>query len=61
MKLNLRILLIATLALLPSALRAQTNVQVLYEFAGDRQYVTTTFSMFKPDRWGDTFFFIDHY
>ncbi|MBO4768432.1 MAG: DUF5020 family protein [Bacteroidales bacterium] len=61
MKKGLRILIIATLALLPSALRAQTNVQVLYEFAGDRQYVTTTFSMFKPDRWGDTFFFIDHY
>ena len=41
--------------------KAQTNLQVLYEFSEDRQYVTTTFSMFKPDKWGDTFFFIDHY
>ncbi|MBO4571054.1 MAG: DUF5020 family protein [Bacteroidales bacterium] len=40
---------------------AQTNLQVMYDFGSDRQYVTTTFSMFKPDKWGDTFFFIDHY
>ena len=37
------------------------NVQVFYDFGKDRNYVTTTFEMFKPDKFGDTFWFIDHY
>ncbi len=37
------------------------NLQVFYDFGADRKYVTTTFEMFKPDKFGDTFFFIDHY
>ncbi|MBR5660246.1 MAG: DUF5020 family protein [Bacteroidales bacterium] len=41
--------------------KAQTNVQVFYDFGKDRQYMTTTFEMFKGDKFGDTFFFIDHY
>ena len=41
--------------------KAQTNVQTFYDFGKDRQYVTTTFEMFKADKFGDTFFFIDHY
>ncbi len=41
--------------------KAQTNLQVFYDFGKDRQYVTTTFEMFKGDEYGDTFFFIDHY
>lgn len=41
--------------------KAQTNVQVFYDFGKERQYVTTTFEMFKGDKFGDTFFFIDHY
>lgn len=40
---------------------AQTNLQTFYDFGKDRQYVTTTFEMFKSDGWGNTFFFIDHY
>lgn len=40
---------------------AQTNVQTFYDFGKDRQYITTTFEMFKGDQYGDTFFFIDHY
>lgn len=40
---------------------AQTNLQTFYDFGKDRQYVTTTFEMFKGDKWGNTFFFIDHY
>lgn len=39
---------------------AQTNLQVFYDFGSDRRHVTTTFEMFKADKWGDTFFFIDH-
>ncbi len=41
--------------------QAQTNVQVFYDFGKYRNYVTTTFEMFKGDKFGDTFFFIDHY
>lgn len=41
--------------------KAQTNVQVFYDFGEGRQYMTTTFEMFKGDKFGDTFFFIDHY
>ncbi len=41
--------------------KAQTNVQTFYDFGKDRNYVTTTFEMFKGDKFGDTFFFIDHY
>lgn len=40
---------------------AQTNLQTFYDFGKDRNYVTTTFEMFKGDEFGDTFFFIDHY
>jgi len=35
------------------------NVQVHYDFGKDRNYVTTTVEMFKPDKFGNTFFFID--
>lgn len=39
--------------------KAQTNLQTFYD-AG-RGYATTTFEMFQSDKWGNTFFFIDHY
>ena len=51
---------VAALAFAISA-KAQTNVQTFYDFGKDRKYVTTTFEMFKGDKFGDTFFFIDHY
>ncbi|MCK7535290.1 MAG: DUF5020 family protein [Marinilabiliales bacterium] len=35
------------------------NLQVHYDFGKDRKYVTSTVEMFKPDKWGSTFFFID--
>lgn len=37
------------------------NLQVLYDFGKDRKYVTTTLEMFKPDKWGSTFYFVDFY
>lgn len=49
---------IATLSFMKVA--AQTNLQVFYDFGSDRKQFTTTFEMFKADKWGDTFFFIDH-
>ncbi len=35
------------------------NFQLHYDFGEDREYVTTTFEMFKPDEWGSTFIFVD--
>ena len=35
------------------------NIQTHYDFGKDRGYVTTTVEMFKPDKIGNTFFFID--
>ena len=35
------------------------NLQVHYDLGKDRNYVTTTLEMFKPDKWGNTFFFVD--
>jgi len=42
--------------LLPKAIMAQ-NFQVHYDFGKNRHYITTTFEMFKPDKWGNTYFF----
>ena len=39
---------------------AQTNMQVFYDFGSDRKFVTMTLEMFKADKWGNNYFFIDH-
>lgn len=41
------------------AANAQTNIQSFYDFG--RGYATSTVEMFKGDKFGDTFFFLDHY
>ena len=53
-----RILLFFTMIAFASAINAQ-NIQLHYDFGKDRKYVTTTVEMFKPDKLGNTFFFID--
>ena len=50
---------VATLALGQVA-KAQTNLQVFYDFGKDRGHVTTTLEGFYNDNWGNTFFFIDY-
>ena len=50
---------LATLALAQGA-KAQTNLQVFYDFGKDRGHVTTTLEGFYNDNWGNTFFFIDY-
>lgn len=40
------------------AVNAQ-NIQTHYDMGKDRGYLTTTVEMFKPDKLGNTFFFID--
>lgn len=55
----MRKLALALVVLIAVATKAQTNLQVHYDFGKDRSYVTTTLQMFKPDKWGNTFFFVD--
>jgi len=50
---------VATLAFGQLA-KAQTNIQVFYDFGKDRKHVTTTIEGFYNDNWGNTFFFIDY-
>jgi len=35
------------------------NIQLHYDLGKDRQYLTSTVEMFRPDKLGNTFFFID--
>ncbi len=49
----------ALMLLVAMSTQAQTNLQFHYDFGKDRNYVTTTLEMFKPDKWGNTFFFVD--
>lgn len=51
------LLLFALFALVLSV--SSQNIQTHYDFGKDRGYVTTTVEMFKPDKLGNTFFFID--
>ena len=60
MKKTLTILALMIFMGLGFAAKAQ-NLQVMYDFGGERQYVTTTFEMYKADKWGGTFFFTDFY
>src|SRR5665648_1111147 len=53
-----KILILFVLFIAASALKAQ-NVQLHYDIGKDRKYLTSTVEMFKPDKWGSTFFFID--
>lgn len=47
-----------SLFLIPLLAKAQ-NVQLHYDMGKDRGYLTSTVEMFKPDKWGNTFFFVD--
>lgn len=50
--------LLVILSFLMTGIIAQ-NVQLHYDFGKDRKFPTTTVEMFKPDKWGSTFFFVD--
>lgn len=39
---------------------AQVNAQLFHDFGSDRKFETLTIEMFKQDKWGNTYFFIDH-
>ncbi|MCU4157550.1 DUF5020 family protein [Carboxylicivirga sp. A043] len=42
-----------------SAFAKAQNLQVHYDFGDERKQITTTLEMFKPDKYGSTFFFVD--
>ncbi|MGM0647207.1 MAG: DUF5020 family protein [Bacteroidota bacterium] len=35
------------------------NIQLHYDMGKDRNYLTSTIEMYKPDQWGSTFYFVD--
>jgi len=47
-----------TLLPLATVLQAQ-NIQMHYDYGKNRNYLTSTVEMFKPDKHGSTFFFVD--
>lgn len=51
--------LLAFLLMATLGLRAQVNIQEMYDF--NRGHLTTTLEMFKADKWGSTFWFNDIY
>ncbi len=53
-----KLLFVFVLVVAGLAVDAQ-NLQVHYDMGKHRNYVTTTLEMFKPDKWGNTFFFVD--
>ncbi len=52
--------LFALLLLCAPKAKAQVNAQLYYDFGDDRKFVTLTLEMFKADKWGSTYFFVDH-
>ncbi len=54
-----KVVFLAALMLTVTGLKAQTNIQEMYDF--NRGHLTTTLEMFKTDAWGSTFFFTDIY
>jgi len=52
-------LLFILLAVAFSGVVSAQNVQTHYDFGKDRELITTTVEMFRPDKYGSTFFFVD--
>ena len=53
-----KVLLLFSLFVIVTSTNAQ-NLQLHYDLGEDRKYFTTTVEMFRPDKYGSTFFFID--
>lgn len=53
-----KLLILLSLFAAATALKAQ-NVQLHYDLGKDRKYLTSTVEMFKTDKWGSTYYFID--
>lgn len=61
MKTKFFLLIMSALMIFSFSAKAQADLQVYYDFGKDRQYVSTTFELFKADKYGDTFVLVDHY
>ena len=55
-----KIILLIIAMLLFTKTYAQTNAQLFYDFGSDRKFYTLTLEMFKADKWGNSYFFVDH-
>ncbi len=53
-----RFILLSVFAVILFSVNAQ-NIQLHYDMGENRGFFTTTVEMFKPDKYGSTFFFID--
>ncbi len=63
MKTNKFVMTMALVAMLfmgVTKANAQVNAQLFYDFGNDREWITLTLEMFKQDKWGSTYFFVDH-
>jgi hypothetical protein len=49
------------LAVVTIQAKAQTDLQVHYDFGKTRQRITTTLETFKADKWGSEYYFVDLY
>lgn len=56
---KLHLAFILALSFIAGIAKAQVNIQEMYDF--NREQMTTTLEMFKGDKWGSTFFFVDIY
>lgn len=54
-----KLIIVALLLTAMFSAKAQ-NIQTHYDMGKDRGYLTTTIEMFKADKWGNTFFFVDY-
>ena len=54
-----KLFLLFGIILLSNSWISAQNIQLHRDFGKGRNYFTSTVTMFKPDKWGSTFFFID--
>ncbi len=54
-----KLVLLSVLLIFLGKLSTAQNLQVHYDFGEERKLITTTLEMFKPDKYGSTFFFVD--
>jgi hypothetical protein len=51
---------VIAMVMMAKPVMAQTNIQVFYDLGKDREHATTTLEGFYGDKWGNTYFFVDH-
>jgi len=54
-----KFLILAAVLISATTMKAQTDVQALYHFKNGEEHLTTTVEMFKTDKHGSNYFFVD--